>query len=116
MVQTSDKRQIQHFRRRRDRARRRAYAGGAPPIPKLQKVEGINVGLVLLRQVYQHLSPDQYAPPRDGSLRLGATTVTTTTGILFPQGVLPKRNPKEPKNLKNKEQKNRIMPRKKLPA
>ena len=80
MVQPSDGRQIRHFRRRRDHARRQAYAVGAPPIPKPQKVEGIPVELALLRQVHQHLSPDQHASPRDGSLRLGATTVTTTTG------------------------------------
>ena len=41
MVEPSNKRQIRHFRRRRDRARRRAYAVGSPAIPKPQKVEGI---------------------------------------------------------------------------
>ena len=80
MVQPSDERQTRYFRRRRNRARRQAYAVGAPPVPKPQKVEGVPVELALLRQVHQHLSPDQHASPRDGSLRLGATTVTTTTG------------------------------------
>ena len=81
MVHSSDKRQIRHFRRRRDHARRRAFAIGALPILKPQKVEGIHVELALLRQVQQHLSPDQHAPPRDGSLKLGATTVTRSSSL-----------------------------------
>ncbi|CAN0419643.1 unnamed protein product, partial [Ascophyllum nodosum] len=70
MVQPSDKRHIRHFRRRRDRARRRAYAVEAPLIPKPQKVEGIHVELTLFCEVHQHLTPDQHTLLRDGSLRL----------------------------------------------
>ena len=93
IVQSIDKGQIRYFRRRRDRACHRAYAVGAPPILRPQKVEGIHVELALLRQVYQHLSPDQHAPPRDGSLRLGAITVTTTTTDRLPLSHVPRAVP-----------------------